>query len=259
MIARTDPPTVLCLSGHDPIGGAGLQADIETVAALGGHALVVITAYTIQDSRNVRRVSAPPLAWFREQLATVLNDAPVAAIKIGLLGSAAQVPVIAQAIADAGVPVVLDPVLRAGGGRNLANGALLSAIRRQLLPVVDVATPNRAELRRLVAGGPSADAAALHWLASGTRNVLVTGGDTPGPAVTNAWYQKGRATRRYAWPRIAGGFHGAGCTLAAAIATRLAQGYPIATAIEDGQAFVHQALLRARRVGHGRAIPWRRA
>lgn len=256
MLQLTEHPNVLCLSGHDPTGGAGLQADIEAVAALGGHALGVITAYTVQDTRNVKRVAAPPMAWLREQLATVLADCPVAAVKIGLLGDARQVPVIASALRRARVPVVLDPVLRAGGGRNLASTRLVAAIRRHLLPLVDVATPNRAELLRLV-GARRPDAAARQWLEAGARSVLVTGGDVPGPHVANTWYRRGHAPQTRAWPRIPGGFHGAGCTLAAAIATLLARGYTPAAAITDAQAFTHRALQAGRRIGRGRAIPWR--
>lgn len=257
MSQRTDIPKVLCLSGHDPSGGAGLQADIETVAALGGHAVGVITAYTIQDTRNVLKVSSPPLAWFRRQLAVVLDDIPVAAIKIGLLGDPAQVPVIAKAIRAAGVPVVLDPVLRAGGGRNLSNLKLMAAMRRHLLPWVDVATPNQAEALRLLPGPGALEAVGLRWLASGTRNVLITGGDTPCPAVSNIWFRHGATPRRYAWPRLAGGFHGAGCTLASAIATLLASGLPMAAAIQDAQSYVHRSLQQAQRIGRGRAIPGR--
>lgn len=248
----------MCLSGHDPTGGAGLQADIETVAALGGHALGVITAYTIQDTRNVKRVSAPPLAWFKQQLATVLRDVPIAAVKIGLLAGAEQVPVIAAAIRKARVPVVLDPVLRAGGGRNLADARLIAAIRRQLLPLVDVATPNHAELLRLIPGGGTVDVAAQRWLAAGARSVLVTGGDIPGLFVSNSWHRPGHAVHRQVWPRIAGEFHGAGCTLAAAVAVLLARGYPLAAAVTDAQAYTHEALRRGRRIGRGRAIPWRK-
>src|SRR6266850_1127995 len=112
-----EPRVVLCLSGHDPTGGAGVQADVETVAALGAHALAVITAHTVQDTRNVRRVEAPPRAVFSAQLGVLLADCEIHAIKIGLLAAPWQVPVIAAIIRRARVPVVLDPVLRAGGGR----------------------------------------------------------------------------------------------------------------------------------------------
>lgn len=249
---------MLCLSGHDPTGGAGLQADIETIAALGGHALGVITAYTIQDTRNVHRVAAPPLAWFKQQLATVLRDVPIAAIKIGLLAGAEQVPVIAATIRKARVPVVLDPVLRAGGGRNLADARLIAAIRRRLLPLADIATPNVAELMRLMPGGGPVDRAAQRWLAAGAGSVLVTGGDSPGDFVANSWHRPGHAAQRQVWPRVPGEFHGAGCTLAAAIAILLARGFSLAAAVTDAQAYAHEALRRGRRIGRGRAIPWRK-
>src|SRR5687767_4867279 len=130
---RSSRPAVLCLSGHDPGGGAGVQADIETVLSLGGHALTLITAHTVQDSANVTAVRAADIDLLREQAAVLLTDVKVSAIKIGLLGDAGQVGLIVELIERTGTPVVLDPVLRAGGGAELASAALIDALRRQLL------------------------------------------------------------------------------------------------------------------------------
>ena len=250
-------PNVLCLSGHDPTGGAGIQADIETIAALGGHALTVITAHTVQDTGNVTRVVAPDPRLFKSQIEALLTDCPIHAVKIGLLGETKQVAVIAQVLRRMKAPVVLDPVLRAGGGRNLAAAGLLQAIKTTLLPRVDVLTPNAAEARRLIPGARNLDDCGAGLLALGAKNVLITGGDDAGLAVVNTWHRPGRAPRRYSWPRLHQGFHGAGCTLASAIAVLLAQGHTMAAAIQDAQAYTQETLKRAVKIGHGRSVPRR--
>lgn len=249
-------PVVLCLSGHDPGGGAGIQADIETAAALGAHAVTVITAHTVQDSRNVVRVLAPDRALLREQLEILLADVDVAAIKIGLLGEPEQVPIVAELLARLKVPAVLDPVLRAGGGAALASEALIAQLGA-LLPGLELLTPNAQEARRLAPASTDLEACAAALLAAGAANVLVTGGDEPGDPVVNHWFRRDGATRRYAWPRVPGRFHGAGCTLAAAVASLRARGLPLAAALEDAQAYTHRALQAAFAAGRGRLLPGR--
>ena len=157
-------PVVLCLSGHDPGGGAGIQADIETIAAMGGHALAVITAHTVQDSSNVTRVTPADADLFEAQVDALLADCKPQALKIGLLGGAGQVALVAATIRRAAAPVVLDPVLRAGGGAELADEELIERMRRDLLPLVEILTPNAAEARRLArAPATSRPAAAPCW------------------------------------------------------------------------------------------------
>jgi hydroxymethylpyrimidine/phosphomethylpyrimidine kinase len=256
----TGRPTVLCLSGHDPGGGAGLQADIETVAALGGHAAGIITAHTVQDTTNVRRMVPADPALMREQADALLADVPIGAVKIGLLGGVEQAGVVAGIVARIGRPTVLDPVLRAGGGAELGSDALGDAIKRVLLPNVDVLTPNAAEARRL-AGREDLDACGAALLEAGARHVLITGGDEPAQdadgAVVNRWYRRDGRPRAFSWPRLRGPFHGAGCTLASAIAALLARGLPMPEALADAQAYVHAALGRAFMPGKGRPIPGR--
>lgn len=254
-------PAVLFLSGHDPGGGAGVQADLETAAALGGHGLSLITAHTVQDTRDVAAIRAPDLALLREQAAVLLADVPVKAIKVGLLGAAEQVPFIVELIERTGAPAVVDPVLRAGGGTDLASGALIEALRHAL-PRVQVLTPNAAEARRLAPDARDLDAVGAQLVALGARHVLITGGDEVdhrqgGDVVINRWYRHDGAPRAFSWPRLPGPFHGAGCTLAAAVATLLAQGSTVGAALADAQAFTHRALERAFAVGRGRLIPGR--
>ena len=249
---------MLCLSGHDPCGGAGIHADIEAISAQRLHALSVITALTVQDTHNVRRVSTIAPEMLGEQIALLVADCDIRAIKIGLLGDAAQVPVIVDAIRVLGVPVVLDPVLRAGGGSDLAGPALQAAVVEQLLPVVTLVTPNAAEARRLAPqAGTLADCASF-LLTRGCKHVLITGGDEQDAEVINTWYRPEAGAHRFTWPRLPETFHGAGCTLASAIAARLGAGESMASAIEQGQHWTQQALARALAVGQGRRIPFRR-
>src|SRR5437868_8584650 len=123
MSETSHKPQVLCISGHDPTGGAGIQADIETCAALGAHALSLITAHTVQDTYDVQRVSAVAPIVLASQIEALLSDCAPRALKIGLIGDAAQVPVIAQCRPRVAGPAVLDPIQRAGGGKNLASAA----------------------------------------------------------------------------------------------------------------------------------------
>lgn len=250
-------PSVLCFSGLDPGGGAGLQADIETLAAHGVHALGLVTALTVQDSRDVAHVQPVEPALLRAQLDCLLADMAPRAIKIGLIGGVAQFPVIADAIARCGVPVVCDPVLRAGGGSELVAADFAARFVEALLPRVTVLTPNAAEARRLVPGVASLTEAGAQLVARGCPNLLVTGGDEPGATVINTWHQRAGTPRTFEWPRLPETFHGAGCTLAAAIAARLALGQTIGEALAGAQAWTQQALDRAFAVGRGRRIPGR--
>lgn len=250
---------VLCLSGLDPTGGAGLLADIEAIGALGGHALPVMTANTVQDTDNVRRVVAVPPILIAEQLQTLADDIRIDAVKIGLLGDAAQLEPIAALLRRLQVPVVLDPVLRAGGGTRLVGAELRQAMLETLFPQVTVITPNAAEARQLAhTAGSDAAACGEALLELGVANVLVTGGDEPGATVINRWHRRGAAARTWEWPRLPQRFHGAGCTLAAALATLLARGEPLEVALADAQRYTQAALARAYPVGGGRLVPGRR-
>lgn len=256
-------PVLLCLSGHDPTGGAGVHADIEAAGAQGVPALTIITALTVQDSRNVSAVQAIETALIQRQLEALAADARIGAIKIGLLGDPAQVALVASWIDRLRVPAVLDPVLRAGGGTELAGAALQDALARDLLPRVTLATPNAVEARRLagLAADAPLDRAGTALLARGCANVLITGGDETDEdraKVINTWHRQGGAPHRYTWPRLAETFHGAGCTLASAIAARLVLAEPLELAIHAGQKWTQDSLARAIAIGRGRRIPGRR-
>lgn len=248
-------PVVLVIAGLDPSGGAGLVADVQTITALGAHPAAVATTITVQDTRNAHQRFPLPAALVRDQAAAVLADMPVAAIKLGLLGNAAVAQAVAALLAaHASIPVVLDPVLVAGGGAALADDDLLAALR-DLLPRTTLLTPNGAECRRLAPAhrAPAAQARAL--LECGCGYVLLTGGDDDSADVRNHLFGPAGEERSYRWPRLAGSFHGSGCTLAAAAAAGLAHGLPVAAAVTEAQQFTWTALRGARRLGRGQRIP----
>lgn len=250
-------PNLLVLAGHDPSGGAGLQADIESAAANGAHAACVVTLLTRQDTTNVYDVSAVDTGFFSACLDTLLADLAFAAIKTGVIASVAQVARIAQLARERPeLPLVVDPVLRAAGGGTLADDAVGQATQEELFARACVITPNAAEARLLCAGETDVDRCGAR-LAEHGCHVLITGGDESGDRVVNRLYRPDRTSRSFEWTRLPGTFHGSGCTLASAIAARLACGVPLESALAQAQAYTALALTHAFRAGRGQAIPGR--
>ncbi len=252
-------PRILCIGGHDPTGGAGIQADIEAVTALGTRALTLVTALTVQDTCNIAAIRPTPADFFTQQAEVLLADIRPDAVKIGLVGSAELLPALIGLLQTFDGPVVLDPVLAAGGGFELGVD-LAGAAGRQLLSLATLLTPNRAEARRL-SGCEDIAAAADTLLDTGTGALLITGADeAQGERVVNRLFTAvGIPAHRYEWPRLGYGYHGSGCTLASACAARLAFGDELPAAVAAAQAFTWQALARAEPVGHGQRLPERRA
>ncbi|RKR07259.1 hydroxymethylpyrimidine/phosphomethylpyrimidine kinase [Kushneria sinocarnis] len=250
------PPVVLVLAGHDPTGGAGLIADAEAIRALGGWALTVPTALTVQTSRDVEAVTPCAAGGLTAAARAVAADMPPAALKVGLLADLATLEAVVELRARwLELPLVIDPVLRAGGGQELSSEALLAAFRQRLLPLASVITPNLAELARLAPGAGTVAARAEALLAAGAGAVLATGTDgTEGEQVIHTLFRPG-GTRQWQWPRLPGQYHGSGCTLASALAAGLAAGLPLEPACERAQRFSWAALRHAVRPGHGQALP----
>lgn len=248
------PPVILCIGGHDPTGGAGIQADIETGVALGCHVATVVTCLTVQDTVNLSEIHPVEPALVVRQARAVLGDLPLQAIKLGLLGSAEVARGVATVIDDAaGIPVVLDPVLAAGGGADLGSPALIAALREALLPRAALATPNSPEAQRLTGREDLADCAA-DLLATGCAAVLMTGGHEPGEHLTNRLFRPGMAEARFESRRLPGSFHGTGCTLATAIAAGLARRCALEDAIRAAQAYTGTAVAAAARLGRGQLL-----
>lgn len=254
------PSFVLSFAASDPTGGAGVQADLLTLASFGCHPLSVVTALTAQDTRGVQALIATDAAWVERQARCVLADLPVAAFKIGVLGSAANARAVAAILAEhPQVPVVLDPVLASGRGDALAGAETLAAMRESLLARTMVLTPNSLEARQLAATAPDEspplEDCARRLLALGCKHVLITGTHEPGAQVVNTLYAASGVLRRDRWPRLAGSFHGSGCTLASAIAALLALGRDVESAVREAQAYTWQTLEAAFRAGRGQALP----
>jgi len=249
-------PVVMVFSGADPSGGAGVQADIETLASMGCHAAPIITAITIQDTLDVYRYEPLDSTIVIEQARAVLEDMPIAAIKIGMLGSIEIVEVLHTLLIDyPEIPVVLDPVVAAGGGGMLADDEILDAMVSLLFPMVTVLTPNSQEARAFAPEADNLDACAQELQEHGCEYVLITGTHENTPNVINSLYSDQNLTETYQWDRLPEQYHGSGCTLAVAIAGLLSQGIEPITAIQEAQEYVWESLKHAYRIGMGQLIP----
>ena len=261
--ANPSPPIVLTFAASDPTGGAGLQADILTLASLGCHPLSVVTAITVQDTAGVEGVLPIDAEWVADQARALLEDMPVAAFKLGMLGSVEVIAALAEVIADyQDIPVVLDPVLASGRGDQFADEEMVEAMIGLLLPQTTLLTPNSLEARRLAqemgeAGEDVRDLAecARRLVGAGCEYVLVTGTHEGTPQVINTLYGSHGAVRTDRWDRLPGSYHGSGCTLASAIAAHLASGVNVADAVMGAQEFTWRTLAAGFRPGMGQFIP----
>lgn len=236
------PARILSIAGSDSSGGAGIQADIKTIAMLGGYAMTAITAITAQNTLGVTRVEALSAGMVAAQIDACTADIGVDAVKIGMLGSPEIAMVVADRLEALGVPVVFDPVMIATSGAALADAATIAGFER-LMALATLTTPNVPELIAL--GGDAAMAA---------RRVayLAKGGDAPGDVVQDRLVMPGHDALVWQAPRIhTRHTHGTGCTLSSAIATRLGQGFALADAVSDARGFVRAALAAAPGFGAG--------
>jgi hydroxymethylpyrimidine/phosphomethylpyrimidine kinase len=240
-------PCVLVFAGLDPCGGAGLAADILAIAAQGAHALPVATALTCQDNNRVFDAHPVDAGLVTRQAAPLVAAFDIRAVKLGIPGNAANAAAIAAIIRDLrmrqpDLPVVLDPVLASGHGDVLGRGSASAALV-DLLTLATIVLPNLPEC------------AALDM--PGTVQILVTGGHAPGDTVINRWLQDGHVLREWRWPRLPDTYHGSGCTLAAALAARVALGESMAIALGRAQAYTHATLAQSFAIAPGQRIPRR--
>ena len=256
------PPIVLVFSATDPTGGAGMQADILTLSSMGCHPLSVVTAITVQDTMGVDDIFPIDADWIIDQARCVLEDMPVAAFKIGVMGSVENISAIAEIVSDyPDIPLILDPVLASGRGDELANDDMLIAMRELLIPQTTIITPNSMEARRLALDDhddkddPGLIECANRIIASGCEYVLITGTHENTQQVINTLYSEDGVVGSDSWPRLPGQYHGSGCTLASAIAATIANGLPMSEAVKDAQEYTWQTLKSAFRAGMGQHIP----
>jgi hydroxymethylpyrimidine/phosphomethylpyrimidine kinase len=252
-------PSVLVFSGVDPSGGAGMQADIQAITAVGAHPLSVITALTVQDNDRVFAVHPVPALLLRQQAEVLIKKIKLAAVKIGIVANRANAEAIAEIINELrkdqpDLPVIFDPVLASGHGDALAVEDAVQVIA-PLIEIATLITPNLPEASALCGGDRRSDTQAESLLRLGSQHVLIKGGHGSGNAkVINQWFTEGRS-RSWNWPRLKGSFHGSGCTLASAIAGLLACGKTMEQAIDQGQAYCQQTLERSYAIAEGQRIP----
>ena len=253
--SMTSTARILIIAGSDSSGGAGIQADIKTIAMLGGHPMTAITAITAQNTVTVTDVLELPTALIRAQVDAVVSDLGVQAAKTGMLSSAAIIEAVALAVeAHRIVNLVVDPVMVAKGGARLLRDDAVDALRARLLPLAAVLTPNLPEaevlLGRPVATLEERRRAARELGALGPRTVVVKGGHADGDAIDVVW--DGQALVELAAPRQAtANTHGSGCTFSAAIAAHLARGDSAADAVRRAKEFITHAIEFSIEVGRG--------
>jgi hydroxymethylpyrimidine/phosphomethylpyrimidine kinase len=241
-------PCALSIAGADPTGAAGIHADLRTFAALGVHGLSAIAAVTAQNSRRVIAADAVRNGLLRDQLRALSEDFDIAAIKIGMLGSAQNIRVVGDFLHDVNArSVVLDPVLVSSSGTALLPAAAKRALIR-LFPHVDLVTPNRPEAAALLGRTMPARHAALALLDLGARAVLLKGGHARGAIVD--YFADADGVREIAHTRLSFGARGTGCVLSSAIAAYLARGSTLIDAIEAAEVFLQRALRHSRPAGH---------
>lgn len=251
-------PAVLVVAGLDPSGGAGIQADIQAITALGAHPLPVISCLTVQDTRDVHASEAVDPELIKRQLDCLNDDIEIAAIKTGALGQSAIVTVLADFLRRrAPLPLIIDPVIRATGGGQLADEALIETLRSTLFPLAELLTPNGPELARLGNAADPQEAAERLLRREKVSALLTTGGHGSGDLLTNRLEYRDGRSREWQLRRLPGEYHGTGCTFASAIAARRACGDDLETAISRAQRYVSETLTYALSVGKGHPIPHR--
>jgi hydroxymethylpyrimidine/phosphomethylpyrimidine kinase len=249
-------PIALTIAGSDSGGGAGIQADLKTFQAFGVFGTSAITAITVQNTRGVEGVHLIPLETVRAQVAAVATDLPPAAVKTGMLGSAALVETVAAAIRENGLRhYVLDPVMVATSGHRLLDADAEASLRELLVPMAAVVTPNLDEAA-ILAGAEVRDVEGMRRAAEGLVRAgagagLIKGGHLEADVLVDVLYD-GREWREWRRPRIATtSTHGTGCTLSAAITAGLAHGRPLFDAVDQALDYVHRAILEAPGLGAG--------
>lgn len=255
----TQPPIVLVFAGNDPSGGAGLCADIQTLASMNCHTAPIVTCLTEQDTCHFRESTPLSGEKIAAQAEMVLADMPIAACKIGLLGTVEIVEAIEYILLKyPHIPVILDPVLAAGSGESLTMSTVPEAIVKKLLPLTKIVTPNSIEARALTENTHSLDAAAAQLIDYGCEYVCITGTHEETDSVINSLYtnnNKQEPIKSWSWQRLPHTYHGSGCTYAASLAGLLAQGKDMLTAAYEAQLYTWTSLQRGYQPGHGQALP----
>lgn len=246
----------MCFSGLDPSGGAGIQADIEALFSGGCHCTPIITCLTVQDSGKFTSLVPVSAALVVEQARAILEDMPINAFKIGMLGSVGMIEVIHTILVDyPQIPVIVDPILQSGTGHDLGSDELINAMVNLLLPLTTVLTPNTLEVRRMAPTADTLEACAAELLDTGCENILLTGTHDQSERVVNRLFRRHHPVKMTEWPRLTEEYHGSGCTLAAALSAYLAHGLSLQEAVQQAQKFTWESLQHGERRGCGQHFP----
>jgi hydroxymethylpyrimidine/phosphomethylpyrimidine kinase len=248
-------PVALTIAGSDSGGGAGIQADLKTFAALGVHGTSAITAITAQNTTGVTNILELPTSLIREQIAVVVQDLGVQAAKTGMLSSAAIIATVAEAVSEGGIhQLVVDPVMVAKGGAKLLRDDAVTALRERLVPLASVITPNLPEagvlLGREISSLEERRAAARDLVALGAQIAVVKGGHAEGDAI-DVFFDGEQLIELRAERIPTSNTHGSGCVFSAAITANLARGMAGLAAVQEAKAFISQAIANSLEIGHG--------
>jgi hydroxymethylpyrimidine/phosphomethylpyrimidine kinase len=255
-------PNVMTFSATDPTSGAGLQADILTIASLGCYPLSIVTGVSVQDTIGVRGLTAINAQLVNDQTRTILEDMEISVFKCGLLGSLENIKIIAEIKEDyPEIPLIIDPVLASGRGDDLVNMEMMKAMLELLFPKSYLITPNSHEARKMVIKDNenfedvSIDLCAERLKLLGCKNILITGADETTDKVINNLYESSGESNPFYWDRLPGVYHGSGCTLASAISAYLALGFNLNKAVEQAQIYTWESLKNGSKPGKGQYIP----
>jgi len=254
-LANNKKPVVLVLSGHDPSGAAGIQADIEAIASNGCHSVSVITTTTAQNTTTFDKLFPTQPEYFTHQAELLLADINVHACKIGLMGSIVIAEEIAKLLNSLdNIPVVLDPVIASGTGTTLVNTEFQQVMINKIFPLTTILTPNSLEALKLT-NTKDIHSAALKLNDYGCRNILITGADDNTSHVTNTFFPENEDPIVFEWERLPESYHGSGCTLSSSIAAFLAKGNDIKTAVTKAQKYTWDSLKNGMKLGKGQLHP----
>ena len=256
-------PLILTFGAADPVGATGIQADLATFAAMGCHGLSIITSILVGDTARIEDIQVIDVDWMADQARVILEDMPVAAFKVGAVGSIENISAIAEIVSDyPDIPLILDPFITAMPSQEGDDDDNLIAIRELLIPQTTLMLASAVELNRLAetwrepVPSDALQLDAMRIVEMGCEYLFVTGmpgGDSH--EVVNALFDESGVIRRDSWQRLPGSFTGAGSTLSAAICAMLANGLEIPEAVSEAQEFTLAALAHAQRLGMGKLIP----
>ncbi|MGB5276492.1 MAG: hydroxymethylpyrimidine/phosphomethylpyrimidine kinase [Gammaproteobacteria bacterium] len=255
-MTETKPAVVLCFSGLDPSGGAGILADIEAISSQGALCAPIITAATVQDTQDVMSFAPMPPDLIIEQARAVLEDMPVSVIKIGMVGSTEIAEAIHSILVDyPNIKVVYDPVFSTEKDGALSTPDLVDSARSLLLPLTTILTPNIFEVHALAPGSDTPTAAAVALLETSCQYVLLTGTHGKTSDVIHTLYSNHRELKRFSYERLPHKYHGSGCTLASSLAAMMTMESEIENAVHQALDYTYKTLVHGKRIGMGQYHP----